>query len=189
MSLDKLINVTVYRYDPEVDEAPHYETYQVPSGPGVMVLDALNYIRESYDSTLRFRHSCHMGKCGSCSVMVNGRPSLACWEMAEEGIVIEPLRGFPVIADLVVERIETNLQVEGLLFARKNPPVAKGEIEHVPIPHHEQLNETRTCINCFSCVSACPYIYAEEKVFAGPKQMVEMARHAYDPRQDDTGPL
>jgi succinate dehydrogenase/fumarate reductase iron-sulfur protein len=189
MSNDKMIKVTVFRFDPDVDETPHYETYQVPGGSGVMVLDALNFIRENYDPTLRFRHSCHMGKCGSCAVMVNGRPCLACWELAEAGMLIEPLRGFPIVADLVVDRVEDDLQAEDLVFERKSPVVTHGQPEQLPIPYQKQLDECRTCINCFSCVSACPYIYAEEKVFIGPKQMVEIARHAYDPRQDEKQPL
>jgi len=161
----------------------------VLAGPGLMVLDALNFIRENYDPTLRFRHSCHMGKCGSCAVMVNGRPCLACWELAEAGMLIEPLRGFPIVADLVIDRVEDDLQTEGLVFERQSSAAASWPPEQLSIPYREQLDESRTCINCFSCVSACPYIYTEEKVFIGPKQMVEIARHAYDPRQDEKHPL
>ncbi len=122
---DNLIKVTVYRFEAGRDREPRYETWQVPSGKGTMVLDALNYIRENHDPTLRFRHSCHMGKCGSCAVMVNGRPGLACWELAVDGMVIEPLRGLPVIADLVVERTEVDLDKEGLAFQRRGTPVPK----------------------------------------------------------------
>jgi succinate dehydrogenase/fumarate reductase iron-sulfur protein len=184
-----LIKVTVYRFEAGRDREPRYETWQVPSGEGIMVLDALNYIRENYDPTLRFRHSCHMGKCGSCAVMVNGRPGLACWELAVDGMVIEPLRGLPVIADLVVERTEVDLDREGLAFQRRGMPVPQGQVERLPLSHRKELDETRTCINCFSCVSACPYVYAEEKEFVGPKRMVEIARHVYDPRQDENRPL
>lgn len=184
-----MIEVKVFRFDPDRDSKPRYETYHVPGGKGVMVLDVLNFIRENYDPTLCFRHSCHMGKCGSCAVMVSGRPGLACWELAVDGMVIEPLRGFPVIADLVVERIETDLIKEGLVFLRRGTPVPEGQVERLPVPRQKELDETRICINCFSCVSACPYVYAEEKDFTGPKQMVEIARHVYDPRQDEKPPL
>lgn len=181
----QMIVIKVFRFDPDRDKGPYYLSYRVPAGPGIMVLDALNYIRENYDPGLRFRHSCHMGKCGSCAVMVNGRPCLACWEPLQDGMIIGPLRGFRVVADLVVERTETDLMSEGLFFHRKEKAPSGGMIESVVVPHRKEFDETRTCINCYSCVSACPYIYAEEKEFLGPKQMVEIAHHTYDPRQDE----
>jgi len=179
------IEIKVFRFDPDSNDKPGYETYRVPAGNGVMVLDALSYIRENYDPALRFRHSCHMGKCGSCAVMVNGKPGLACWELAVDGMVVEPLRGFPVIADLVVERTEVDLVKEGLVYQRRAVRTGEKGIERLPVPLQRDLDETRTCINCLSCVSACPYVYAEEKEFIGPKQMVEIARHTYDPRQEE----
>jgi len=121
--------------------------------------------------------------------MVNGHPGLACWELLQAGMVIEPLRGFPVIADLVVERVDADLPAEGLVFIHRGPAPKPGQPERVLTPYLEQFNATRTCINCFVCVSACPYVYAEETEFGGPKQMVEIAHQAYDPRQDDQGPL
>ena len=158
----KQISFRVYRFEPGVDQAPRYVTYSVPAGEGFMVLDALQYVREHLDPSLRFRHSCHMGKCGSCAVTVNGKPGLACWELAVDGMTVEPLRGFPVVGDLVVERTEEDLQKAGLVFERKAPGPAKGCLEKLPQPYQKQYDEARTCIHCFSCVAACPYIYADE---------------------------
>lgn len=179
-----MITVHVSRFDPERDTEPHIESYQMPGGTGFMVLDALNYIREHHDPSLRFRHSCHMGKCGTCAVRVDGHPRLACWHLAEDGQLIEPLAGLPVIADLVVERVEADLQAAGLGFDRPEGahPACSGELERVRVDRRAEVDLARTCINCFACFSVCPYIHADDKIFAGPKQMVEVARWTYDPR-------
>jgi succinate dehydrogenase/fumarate reductase iron-sulfur protein len=187
--MEKQISFRVLRSEPGREQAPRYETYRVPAGEGFMVLDALQYVREHIDPSLRFRHSCHMGKCGSCALTVNGKPGLACWELAVDGMTLEPLRGFPVVGDLVVERTEEDFQKAGLVFERKAPGPARGCLEKLVQPFQKQYDEARTCIQCFSCVAACPYIYAEEKEFAGPKQMAEITRLAYDPRVDIQKPL
>lgn len=179
-----MTTVRVSRFDPEHDTEPHIERYEVPSGTGFMVLDALNHIREHHDPSLRYRHSCHMGKCGTCAVKVNGEPQLACWHLVKDGQLIEPLAGLPVVADLVVERREADLYDGEFGFSR--PPEGHrpcaGELERVELEHRPEIDLSRTCINCFACYSVCPYIHADERVFVGPKQMVEIARWAYDPR-------
>lgn len=180
-----MITIHVSRFDPECDTEAHLESYQVPGGPGFMVLDALNHVREQHDPSLRYRHSCHMGKCGTCAVRVDGQPRLACWHLARDGQLIEPLAGLPVIADLVVERAEKNLQDAGLSFERPveaaHLPYA-ADLERVEVEYRSEIDLARTCINCFACFSVCPYIHADDKIFVGPKQMVEVSRWAYDPR-------
>src|ERR1700757_2226526 len=105
----RTVTLEVFRYHPEHDDKPRYQTYTVPYREDWVVLDALNYIKDQLDGTLTYRWSCRMGVCGSCGMMVNGEPKLTCatflTDYAKQGskIRVEPLRYFPVIRDLVTE--------------------------------------------------------------------------------------
>ena len=87
--------IVVTRFDPDRDEAPRQERYEIPVESDWKVLDALNYIKDHIDGTLTFRWSCRMGVCGSCGIMINGVPKLACatflTESAPGPIRLEPL--------------------------------------------------------------------------------------------------
>ena len=74
----KIIKTSVERYNPDKDDAPHMETYDVEYEPGMTVLDALLYIQDKHDSSLAFRWECRGGQCGSCAVVVNGTARIAC---------------------------------------------------------------------------------------------------------------
>ena len=76
--LEKVIEFKVRRFDPESNRR-YMSTYKVPVRTGVTMLDALLYIKDNLDGTLTFRHSCRMGQCGSCGILVNGKPMLACY--------------------------------------------------------------------------------------------------------------
>src|SRR5712691_7653382 len=101
------VSLRVARYRPERESEPTFETYEVPLRKDWVVLDALNYIKDNVDGSLSYRWSCRMGVCGSCGMTVNGQPKLTCSTFLREfhpkPVVIEPLRSFPVIRDLVVD--------------------------------------------------------------------------------------
>src|SRR5467141_2831343 len=101
------ITLDVFRYIPEQEDQPRFQTYTVPYREDWVVLDALNHIKDQIDGTLSYRWSCRMGVCGSCGMMVNGEPKLTCAAfLSDQGqgpIRVEPLRFFPVIRDLVVD--------------------------------------------------------------------------------------
>src|SRR3989442_611277 len=96
----------VFRYRPEVQTEPYVQEYKVPYRRDMVVLDALNYIKDHIDGTLSYRWSCRMGICGSCGANVDGEPKLTCASFLHEfkgkEIKIEPLAKFPVIKDLIV---------------------------------------------------------------------------------------
>jgi len=98
-----IAHVKVFRHDPAAAEGPHYDDFEVPYGEGDTVLDVLNHIYEHFDQSLGFRSACRKGKCGSCPVVVNGRPAFSCREPAAPELVIEPHRKFRLIRDLVVD--------------------------------------------------------------------------------------
>src|SRR2546429_9585636 len=105
---DKRITIRATRYDPDKDEKPRLQSYDIPFyDESMVVLDALNYIKSDIDGSLSYRWSCRMGICGSCGMMVNGTPKLTCNAFLRDywpgEIRVEPLSNFPIIRDLVVD--------------------------------------------------------------------------------------
>ena len=103
---ERTIELEVLRYRPEQDQEPFFQTYKVPCEEEWVVLDALNYVKEEMDRTLSYRWSCHMFVCGSCGMMIDGEPKLACKAFLKDyptgKIRVEPLSNFPIERDLVV---------------------------------------------------------------------------------------
>src|ERR687896_2621917 len=101
------IALEVTRYCPDQETEPTPQRFEVPFREDWVVLDALNYIKDKLDGSLTYRWSCRMGVCGSCGMMVNGGPRLTCAvflrDFSPGPVVVEPLRYFPVIRDLVVD--------------------------------------------------------------------------------------
>ena len=90
----KTIKLEITRFDPDIDEVPKTEEYEVPTEPGWKVLDAVNYVKDNVDPSLSHRWSCRMAVCGSCGMMVNGEPKLTCKTSLDEygdSIKVEPL--------------------------------------------------------------------------------------------------
>ncbi len=100
-----IITVRIQRYDPSVDEEPSFQTYQVSYEEGMTLLRVLIYVYEELDPSLAFRYSCRITFCGMCGVMVNGGNVLACKRMVKPGesLTLQPLKGFRLIRDLVVD--------------------------------------------------------------------------------------
>src|SRR5213596_3946253 len=105
---DKTITIRATRFDPDKDQEPRLQSYEVPFfDESMVVLDALNHIKAHIDGSLSYRWSCRMGICGSCGMMVNGTPKLTCASFLSEylpgPIRVEPLRFFQIVRDLVVD--------------------------------------------------------------------------------------
>jgi succinate dehydrogenase/fumarate reductase-like Fe-S protein len=100
------ILLKVLRYDPDADRAPRYELYRIPWQQGLLLLGALKYIRDNLDDTLAFRdYCCGCSWCQSCLMSVDGQGTQTCSRPLKPGeaLVVEPMRGFPIIRDLVVD--------------------------------------------------------------------------------------
>jgi len=183
MQLGDIVKVTIKKYDPSRDAAPYYQTYQVPYTREMRILETLDYIVEELGESLAYQWYCGVKKCGMCGMMVNGRPTLGCWEAVEPEMVIEPLANFPVIRDLVIDRGQ---YLQNMLALR---PVLQRVRPYLGFPEAitgEQMArsaEAMHCIECLLCVAVCP-TYGPE--FVGPAPLVQLARFALDPR--DGGP-
>src|SRR5207247_8510430 len=134
MAKSDTVTLEVFRYNPEKDSEPHFQTYVVPFRADWVVLDALNHIKDTEDGTLAYRWSCRMGVCGSCGMMVNGDPKLTCAAFLKDyfpGTVrVEPLANFPVIRDLVInldDFIHKFKELKTWLIPKKDQPVSEGE--------------------------------------------------------------
>ena len=96
--------VDIRRFDPLDKNACRTQRYQVSLAPGMSVLNLLEQIYSEQDETLAYSRCCRAGVCGLCAVMVNGKPRLACRTAASPEMLLEPLRGFPVRKDLLIDR-------------------------------------------------------------------------------------
>jgi len=181
MAEQETIKLKVYRYNPEDDEEPYYEDYEVPYTPSMKVLQALIYINENYHANIAFRYSCREWLCGSCTVLVDGRPGPACKTDAYDGMTIEPMSLFPVIRDLVVDRSLVNRKYMKLnAYLERIEPLSG--FQKITAAEMEDFFHVSQCIECLSCINACPVVKEDWSDFFGPMYMVQHSRMAYDPR-------
>ena len=188
----KNIRLSIYRYNPEIDDKPYMKDYDIsiPSQSDPMLLTLLERLKAEQDPTISFRRSCREGVCGSDGMNINGKNGLACVthisELKAGKIVIRPLPGFPVIRDLAVdmsqfyqqyERIEPYLQNDGLPPAR----------ERLQSPEErKQLDGLYECILCACCTSSCPSYWWNPEKFVGPAGLLQAQRFLADSRDTAT---
>jgi succinate dehydrogenase / fumarate reductase, iron-sulfur subunit len=181
----------IYRFDPEKDAEPRYQTYLVDAEPTDKVLDCLNKIRWEQDASLAFRASCAHGICGSDAMLINGNVALACQKLIREfktgsNFVIEPLPLFKVLKDLVVDLdpfFEKYRQVKPYLINDEPPP----ETERLQDPaDQETIEPALRCILCASCTAACPINRADAD-YLGPAALLRAFRYLFDSRDTARG--
>ncbi len=101
--MSDLVVVRIFRFDPAVDKKPRYDSYQGIPYKDRSVLEVIEAIYQEHDPSLAFRHLCTNGSCSGCSLVVNGKPVLACQESAQKEMTIEPHPKFEIIRDLAVD--------------------------------------------------------------------------------------
>lgn len=181
------VRIEVLRYRPEQDEAPVWQGYSVPFTEDMSVLQGLQYIKDELDGTLSYRWSCRMAICGSCGMMVDGRPRLACQTFLRDllpgPVRIEALAHFPIERDLVVaidgfiDKLES---IKPYLIAREPRRLDQGEYLQTP-QQLERFEQFSDCINCMLCYSACPQ-FGLDANFVGPGAMALLQRYNADSR-------
>ncbi len=184
-----LINYHVTRFNPETDPAPYVRTYVVPVSEGMTVLDGLHFIKEKLDPTLAWRYSCRMGICGSCGMLLNGKPGLACntqiLHIAKTDLAVGPLPNFAIIRDLVPDlfsMFEKHRSVRPYILradeAEINDPA--GEFYQSPEQLENYLQFTY-CIKCGCCMAACPTLATDVR-YLGPMPLAAAQRYNADTR-------
>ena len=186
------MQVSVYRYNPDVDEVPMMREMSIdlPEGKDLMVLDVLELLKAE-DPTLSYRRSCREGVCGSDGLNMNGRNGLACMtpvsEVAKRGkLVLRPLPGLPVVRDLVVDMTQFYQQYEKItpfLINHKPPPAQ----ERLQSPEdREKLDGLYECILCACCSTSCPSFWWNPDKFIGPAGLLQAYRFLADSRDTAT---
>ena len=189
----KIVTFKVKRYDPTTGKE-WWQEYKVETYRGMTVLDALLKIKEEIDHTIVLRYSCRMGVCGSCGMIINGMPRLACQtqiaEVATEAnpvVTVEPLKNHPVIRDLLTDFtrfFEKHKKVKPYTIRKDIEEREKGDFEYEMTPEeHYNIYEYTLCISCGLCYSACPVVASTDR-FLGPQALAYMWRYVADPRDE-----
>ena len=183
------MKLSIYRYDPEKDDKPRMQDYEVKVEHGdVMLLDVLVRAKVQDDS-LSFRRSCREGICGSDAMNINGKNGLACiTKIADlpDRVALRPLPGLPVIRDLIVDMTQ---------FFKQYHSIKPYVVNHEPAPERERLQSPQEreeldglyeCILCACCSTSCPSFWWNPDKFVGPAGLLQAYRFIADSRDQAT---
>ncbi len=182
----------IFRYNPEDPVSqPHMDTFVLNETEAMTLFIALNRIREEHDPGLQFDFCCRAGVCGSCGMVVNGRPGLACHTKTKdlpETITLLPLPFFKLVGDLSVDTgvwfREMYQRVESWVHTDKqfDPTKREARMDNAVA---EDIYELDRCIECGCCVAACGTARMRED-FLGAAALNRVARFIIDPRDERT---
>jgi succinate dehydrogenase / fumarate reductase iron-sulfur subunit len=176
----------ILRFDPARDREPVYREYQVEVEPTDRVLDALNKLKWYSDGSITYRRSCGHGVCGSDAMRINGRNRLACKVLMRDAgskVTLEPLMGFRVIKDLIVDLEHFFAQYRSVFpyLVNESKPPERERLQS--IEEREVFDDTTKCILCGACTSGCPSFWANEE-YIGPAAIVNAHRFIFDSRDE-----
>ncbi len=180
------VELRIRRFNPETDSAPHWEEYAVEAEPNDRVLDLLHHVKWYQDGTLTFRRSCAHGVCGSDAMLINGRNRLACETLVKDAgakITVEPLRGLPVIKDLLIdlEPFFDSYRSVMPFLVNDEPPPGDGLERRQSQEERARFDDTSKCILCGACTTACPSFWTNPG-YVGPAAIVNAHRFIFDSR-------
>lgn len=171
----------IFRGDNDLGE---FVEYDVPVEEGMVVLDAIHWIQANVAPDLAVRWNCKAGRCGSCSVEIDGMPKLACMTRIDEfspehPITVTPMKSFPVVKDLVPD-VSWNYEVNETMEPFTPADDAEFTFYQEDV---ERAREFRKCIECFLCQDVCHVLREHQKhdEYAGPRQFVRSAGLQYHP--------
>jgi succinate dehydrogenase / fumarate reductase, iron-sulfur subunit len=168
-----------------------FKSYDVEIDPGMVVLDALHRIQANDANDLALRWNCKAGKCGSCSMEINGKPKLSCMTRMnslppDETITVQPLKTFPVIKDLVTD-VSWNYEQNKRIPKFKPRPKEADGTHRMYQEDVDRVQEFRKCIECYLCQDTCHVIRDrdEKAKFVGPRFMIRLASLEMHPLDAD----
>lgn len=185
------VTFIIRRFDPDKGDTDEgrWQDFDVQLHATDRVLDALHKIKWEQDGSLTFRRSCGHGICGSDAMRINGRNRLACKTLIkdldiEKPIYVEPIKGLPVIKDLVVDMepfFDAYRAVQPFLQASTPAPNGRERLQSPK--ERARFDDTTKCILCAACTSSCPVFWTDGQYF-GPAAIVNAHRFIFDSRDD-----
>lgn len=185
----------ILRFNPQIEgDKPKMVTYELEEAPGMTVFIALNDIREKYDSSLQFDFVCRAGICGSCGMVINGKPDLACRTLTskypEGEITLLPLPAFELIGDLSVDTGKfmraMSERVGSWIHDKNADNIDINRLEETMNPDlADEIYELERCVECGCCISACATKRMRDD-FLGAVGFMRLARFNMDPRDKRT---
>lgn len=189
----RILKFHIFRFNPlDKKDKPRMQTYEIEETMGMTLFVALNYIRDRIDHTLQFDFVCRAGICGSCAMLINGVPDLACKTLTssfKDGeITLHPLPVFELIGDLSINTAkwmeDMSRSVESWIHTQEHRDINILE-ERMEPDTADEIFELDRCIECGCCVSACGTKRINEK-FIGAVALNRVARFEVDPRDERT---
>jgi succinate dehydrogenase / fumarate reductase iron-sulfur subunit len=178
------VTLKIFRYNPEKDKKPHYETYKLEAPETDRVLDLLEKVKGYQDGTLSFRRSCAHGICGSDAMRINGMNHLACKTLVRDvgaKITVEPLLGMRVLKDLIVDMEPFFKHYRSVLpYLINDEPEPEKERPQTP-EERARFDDTTKCILCACCTTSCPSFWGSQE-YVGPAAIVAAHRFIFDSR-------
>lgn len=184
----RTLKFEIFRYNPEDSASkPHMQAFELQETPFMSLFIALNKLREEQDPTLQFDFVCRSAVCGSCAMMVNGRPSLACKTLTSQldsTIRLHPLPAFRLVGDLSVD---TGTWFRGMTervqgwIDEKAPFDPNALEERMDDDLAQAIYERERCIECGCCVASCA-VANTRPAFVAPAGLNRVARFMMDPR-------
>ena len=183
------LKISVLRFNPqEPGSVPRMQTYEIEEADGMTLFIALNEIREKQDPSLQFDFVCRAGICGSCGMMINGRPTLACRTLTKRlgtEISLAPLPVFELIADLSVNTgkwmRDMSERLDAWVHMQKEEIDLRRLEEKMEPELAEKIYELDRCIECGCCIAGCGTVRMRED-FVGAMGLNKIARFRLDPR-------
>ena len=202
------MELKVFRFRPGM-ASPRYDSFRIEPEPGMTVLSAL-FAAQEKDETLAFRYSCRGAVCGTCAMLINKVPRLACrtqvrdllegrdqvalspypalevmvpWDPARE-VLVEPLPHLPVLRDLIVD-MSLFFQYYGRIHPALSPGIPAPERERPMSPAAvREIATYANCILCGACFGACP-VDGRNPKYLGPAALAALYRFRIDPRDGE----
>ena len=163
LSTSKSVLLRISRFNPESDDSSKFMEFSIPYQKWTTVLEAILDVKKHFDHSVAVRYSCRQATCGSCGMLINGKPRLACFtkisELDSDVVTVEPMNNFPVIRDLTVgfEKLFEKHQKIKPYVIRDDTELESDQREFSQTPQEvEQYIQFANCIKCGLCNSACP---------------------------------
>lgn len=189
MTAIRRLKISILRYNSQLPgDTPRMQTFELNEAENMTLFIALNELREQQDPSLQFDFVCRAGICGSCGMLINGRPGLACSTLTKDldsEITLAPLPVFELIADLSVDTGKWMRAMTERMRAWIHAGSEERDIHRMEAPMEpdeaEAIYELERCIECGCCVAACGTAQMRED-FVGAVALNKMARFRLDPR-------